>query len=438
MLALPLSTVPAALAARAPAAVSRVGSTAPKPTSPDHYSPRTGVQFNEPYNRIQHPYAIRRQIVRSINSTVRGDKIRMASWNIRGRAYTSSLIKAHRRGVSVRVVMDRGNDNATYPNPDAERLRVALAKNDAQRTPDMRSALIRCRQSCRGTHGIAHSKFFLFDHVGTRHWVTMYGSNNATDVAVNSQWNDLYTIVDNEAVYRTFDTVFEEMSQDRKPATGPFRKITLGNRTFSFYPYSGPAAGAQADPDLAKLRKVRCQGATGGAGWQGHTKVRIAQDAILGERGIAIAKRLVTMRKRGCDIRLIYSLLGRQIHTILRNGGVPMLQYAYDRNRDGMYDIYLHMKSMAISGVYAGQANARVVFDGTANWSPVALVSDEVVGEIHNRATTTDYIDWIDYLYTHRPPSWGPTNLEPVTYSSGLEARRLPVDPYALMRREGL
>ncbi|HJQ06858.1 MAG TPA: phospholipase D-like domain-containing protein [Nocardioides sp.] len=437
----PVHALPSAPAALVPAA--QVARTTPKapPTPPDHYVVRNGVRFNDPYGRDGHGMSmIRRHIIRTINSTTLGDHIFISSWNIRGKGYADALIAAHHRGVGVRIVMDHGNANQLAPNPDVSRIMRAF-KGDAKRYPPNQSALVRCNGSCRGAHGIAHSKFFLFDHVGDRSWITMYGSNNATDVAANSQWNDMFTIANNKTVFDDFLSIFRQMVPDKNMGSKAYVHFAVDpTRAFNFYPNVG--ATAVADPDLQRLRQITCTGATGGTGVNGHTKVRIAQDALLGQRGINIAKRLVQMRNQGCDIRLIYSLLGGNARKVLVAGKVPMLQYSYDRNRDGMYDIYLHMKDMAISGVFRGKTDDRVVFNGSANWSPVALVSDEIVGEIHDARTTANYIDWIDYLWHHRPSSWGPVNLAPVSSSTsgGIDRPIVgrTVDPYALMRKEDM
>lgn len=407
--------------------------------SPDHYNVQGGVTFNEPYGRHGHSWrAIRRHILRTINTMKRGDHIKIASWNVRGRPYTDSLIKAHHRGVSVQVIMDRGNANPRHPNPDVARM-VRAFRGDGNRKASNRSWVKKCRSSCRGTSGIPHSKFFLFDRVGKKRYVTMYSSNNATDVAAHDQWNDLMTFVGRKAIYNKFVTVFNQMRQDRSRGKNTLLAWKANKSlTFNFYPWVGTRA--KGDPDLKRLNQIRCKGARGGTGWRGHTKIRIAQDALLSRRGIRIAHRLVHMRRHHCDIRLVYSLLGGKVRKILKAGHVPMLQYSYDRNRDGMYDIYLHMKAMAISGVFRGKHDARVVFNGTANWTPVALASDEVVVRIASRAVMRKYVNWIDFLFNNRPARWGPDNLGRTTTTSMVNGRRIvkKIDPYALMKREGL
>ena len=57
--------------------------------------------------------------------------------------------------------------------------------------------------------------------------------------------------------------------------------------------------------------------------------------------------------------------------------GVPRNHLVRDRDGDGAFDIYLHMKAMAISGHYGGRRGARIVYQGSENWSGLASLSDE-------------------------------------------------------------
>jgi phosphatidylserine/phosphatidylglycerophosphate/cardiolipin synthase-like enzyme len=414
------------------------------PPAPDHYLPPKGVRFNEPYNRVHPSYNIRRHILRTIDSMRPGTKIRISAWNVHSYYYTHALILAHQRGVSVRVIMDHANAFAGYPNPDVNRLQAALKVGDGKRSPGMTSWLKKCYASCRGRGGIPHSKFFLFDRVGGRgnhgakstgvKYVTMYGSNNATDLAANVQWNDLFTFVGHPSVYNEFIQIFHSMSQDKKVPGGAFREFEHNGFNLYFYPYTGAEADQLGDPDLRFLNNVRCTGATGHSGNHGHTIVRMAQDAILGDRGIAIAHRIATMEKRGCDIRIVYSLLGGNVIKVLRAAHVPLMHLAYDANDDGLYDHYLHMKAMAISGVYKGDTSAHVTINGSANWSPVALASDEIVGELFRPKVTSQYISWINWLFTHRPSWWLPDQANVTARRVGPDGHL--VDPYKLIRED--
>ena len=352
---------------------------APASATPDYYIPQGGPAFNNPYGKEKEVRRLIRQVNRTIDSVPRGGKIRISAWNVRSYHLTSSLIRAHRRNVSVQVVMDRLNWNPNNPNIDAARLHAALKKGNKNRSADMKSFLKRCLSSCRGKHGIPHSKFFLFNKVkgkrkdGTQRtvkWVTMFGSYNATELGATIQWNDLYTVKNDYPRWKTFENIFNEMRRDKKRRQG-FVQYDDGVLYNAFYPYTG--AGTEADPVMAMLDQIRCKGAAVG---NGRTRIRIAQTSMYGDRGLMIARKLAKLKKQGCNIRLVYAMFGNQVLKILRNAGVPLTHLAYDSNEDGLYDKYVHMKAMAVSGHIYGNPAGKITLNGSANWTSVALASD--------------------------------------------------------------
>jgi len=425
---------------------SSATSAKPKPPKEPKYTPASGATFNNPYGTTASRRAIIRKLLKTIDSVPRGEEIRIASWNVRSPDITAALLRAKKRRVSVQVVMDRSNWREDNPNPDAARLYRELKKGNKHRKLERRSWLRQCRGACRGPHGIAHTKFFLFSKAGKAENVVIYGSNNATELAATIQWNDIYTRVNKPDEYAEFLSVFNEMALDHKPKGGGYREWQHGGFTAIFYPYAGKLA-PKTDPVMDVLNKVRCLGATNGRGVNGHTKIRIAQTAMYGERGIAIAHRLAQMHRRGCNIRLVYAMFGNEVLRILRHeagrGGIPMTHLAWDRNEDGIYDRYVHMKTMTVSGVYDGKTNATLTINGSANWTPVSLASDEVIGVLTQAKPNRVYANWIDYLFTHRPASWG---RDAIGVASGVNdaveggmERRLgstAPDPYALIKKE--
>jgi phosphatidylserine/phosphatidylglycerophosphate/cardiolipin synthase-like enzyme len=417
-------------------ALALVAGTGAAQATPAHFNPPKGPTFNNPFGTNASRFAINTKLIRTINSVRPGHKIRIASWNFRSTGISRALIRAHRRGVSVRVIMDFGNWNPDIPNPIAHRTHVALSRGDKHRKADMTSWLRRCKGSCRGPHGIAHTKFYTFDKVQHTPNVVMYGSANATLLAATIQWNDIFTVTNSSSRYREFIRVFDQMKRDRAVRQG-YLHYTHGAMQLGFYPYTG--RHTRRDPVLSVLNNVRCTGATRGTGINGHTKVRIAQTATYGNRGLAIAHRLAEMKKRGCNIRLVYAMFGRGALKVMRQdagpGGVPMTHLAYDADCNGIYDKYVHMKSMTVSGVYGKNTHARITWNGSANWTPVSLASDEVVGRWESRRVTATYASWIDFLFTHVPAVWDPHHCEtPGTVTE--RAAALHVDPYALIRQD--
>ena len=440
-------------------AVALTGLQAPASATPDKYVPKNGPAFNNPYGKEKDVRRLIRQVNRTIDSVPRGGKIRISAWNVRSRNITNALIRAHNRKVSVQVVMDRANWNPNNPNIDAARLKAALKVGNKKRSADKKSYLRRCVGSCRGKYGIPHSKFFLFNKVKAKkggtvrtvRWVTMFGSYNATELGATIQWNDLYTIKNQYDRWKTFENVFYEMVRD-KPRKQGFVGYDDGSVYTYFYPFNG--TGAESDPDLAVLNQISC---TGAATRSGRTRIRIAQTAMYGDRGLRLAKKLAQLQRQGCGIRLVYAMFGNQVLKVLRDANVPLTHLAYDANEDGIYDRYVHMKSMAVSGNFNGNPAAKITWNGSANWTSVALASDEVVGVVRKKWVTNRYMQWIDYMFTHRPAAWGPqhpsNNVSAPTgrptigsqgsmtqeqYAAMVEkrAKKRGVDPYALIKEE--
>ena len=432
---------------------------APASATPDHYAPRNGPAFNNPYGKERQVRTLIRQVNRTIDSVPKGGKIRISAWNVRSYHIVSALLRAHQRKVSVQVIMDRHNWNPNNPNRDAARLKDGLKVGNKKRSVSDKSWLRRCLSSCRAKHGIPHTKFFLFNKVkdkrkkkvSTVRNVIMYGSFNATELGATIQWNDLYTIKNQPARYSTFLHVFKQMSKDKNVKQG-FLTYDDGVVANQFYPYLGK--GTENDPVISTLNAVSCKGA---ATSNGRTRIRIAQTAMYGDRGLQIARKLAQLQRQGCGIRLVYAMFGNQVLKILRTAGVPLTHLAYDSNYDGLYDRYVHMKSMAISGKVLGNPAAKVTWNGSANWTPVALASDEVLGTVRKNWVTNRYMQWIDYLFTHRPAAWGtehPGNhgggatgrpvigatvpLSQEAYAAVVErrAKARGVDPYALIKEE--
>lgn len=371
--------------------------------APDRYTPQTGPLFNDPTSDARRR-VIRRHLMRSINSTPTGATIRVASWNIASDGLVDALIRAHRRGVGVRTVMSRAVASRQGDSYNA-RLTRALSRGNANRPPALKSYARTCRSSCRGNGGIAHTKMYLFSRVGRASDVVMVSSANFTDAAGANQWNDIYTVTGRPALSRKFEQIFTEMTRDRW-ARPPYQTKQVGPYLATFLPYQGRTA--KGDLVLRELGRVRCAGARGGTGANGHTVIRIAQTAIVGKRGLRIAERLRQMDARGCDIRILYAVAGREVRRVLNAAGIPNRAYVQDTSGDGVYDNYLHAKVMTVSGVYGGSSAARVAWNGSQNWSPVALASDEAGFRIQLGWVQRTYAGWFNSLWSNMPENAAP------------------------------
>ncbi len=303
-------------------------------------------------------------MLRAIRHTPRGSKFRAMTWNFNSWVFVKALKRAHKRGVSVRIIMARQLAREQGRGGPYNTLRRALKRQD--RRPEMRSWFRTCDHSCRGKGGSMHSKIYLFSKTGVQPRVVMSSSANLTGAAAANQYNDMFTVVGSKAAFRGSIKMFNEASRDRR---APARVYTAGTIRGWFQPRFG-----RKDLVSKMLSRVKCRGARG-AGINGRTSLRIAQDVIHSRRGIRIARQIKQLHREGCNIRLVYSQLGGNVWRILK--GVPRNHLVRDSDGDGAYDVYLHMKAMAISGHYGGRRGARIVYQGSENWSGLASMSDE-------------------------------------------------------------
>jgi phosphatidylserine/phosphatidylglycerophosphate/cardiolipin synthase-like enzyme len=366
-------------------AVDLVSSKPRKPRKPRRvFVPARGVTFNDPMSGRRR--AILTKVVKSIKATRKGQYVRIITWNLDDRPIATELIRAKRRGVRVQVVVSAVVDNGNYT-------RLARALNRNKRDD---SFAVQCRGACRSNRKIMHSKIFLFSKVGHVQNISMFGSVNLTTPAGNRQWNDMVT-THNKGLYDYLARVIAQSARDKAVAR-PYDVRNIGRFRVTLFPVGN------RNPVLAELRKIRCNGATGGAGSNGHTVIRIAVAGWFDAYGGAIAERLRQMWDRGCNIKIITTLAGRGVNQILKDGRgrgpVPIRELSIDRNGDEIPERYLHMKAMSVSGVYGKNKSANVVFTGSPNWSTRAQRSEEVwIRILQDPKMVRSYNSWIDRLY---------------------------------------
>jgi hypothetical protein len=376
--------------------------------APGHTTPQWGPSFNNP---TQGSTAARRNIervYRMIQSTkgYKGIKrpslcptkeenypntIRIALYSFSDPRIADALIRAHRRCVSVQVLMNDHLSNSDVPA--FGRLQHALGYHR-----DRRSFARRCRDGCRGKAGPLHTKMYLFSKTGKADHVVTFGSSNMTGKAANVQWNDLFVWKSRVGLYNQFMTIFRESVRDRRAPAPVERNYRDGSLTTMFWPQPGHTKAN--DRALDALQQVRCGARpTGGTGFNGHTAVSINIHAMEGERGLYIAQHMVKMRKAGCRMRVLYGLIAPRIHRTLKNGGVPNRRTIFDRDDNGYTDMYTHMKYVGVNGVVGRDTSARVMYTGSENFSQKTVYGDEVWQRIPSSRAWRRYQELFDMIW---------------------------------------
>jgi PLD-like domain len=423
------------------------------------YDPNPGGTFNvpDPWGGTRANYRIVHHVERAINKAQGPTKrypnptIHIATFLLDRTPSVDALVKACRRGISVRVILDRDIDNRNSRrlirvlNSDNVRDRNGDGKPDSKPKrgpcdkplkdkkdkrgkgkksghmagPDGtgrlsqaqvlrsvkrptkaavtwgkdRSYVKRCMGSCRGAGGNMHSKFFTFSRTGEARHVVMVSSSNLNRGGAQGGWNDLYTIRNRPVTYRGFVRVHRDMTDDRKAGD---KKVQINDGPFvsRFFPMRN--ASRDTDPTLRDLSKIDCRTA------RFRTRVHVSMFYWKGKRGNYLASRLLNMAREGCKVSVIYGAPSLEIAERLRNAAdrrlINLWDSRWDRNEDGYSEVRTHAKYVLVRGTYGKDRSAHVVMTGSQNWVAGSLSrSDEVTLNVQNRQAYLDYLrNWSD------------------------------------------
>ena len=347
--------------ASAPAAAS-------KQRKGNKWTPPVGALLSDPMIKGQNRNILQR-VITAINNTAKKEYIRVVVWNYDDRPVTNALLAADRRGVHVQIVVAGSVDNANWNRTRAQLNRKTTDKSFA----------LKCTGGCRSQTKIMHAKYIIFSRIHKAKNISMFGSFNLTTPAGNRQWNDMVT-TRNFGLYNALEQTFNEYAND-VIVPAPYKVTDLGKYQVTLFP------AFNRNPILEELKKVACVGTTDGAGnKKRRTIVRIAIAGWFDAYGNDIARQVRNLWERGCDVRIITTLAGRGVNRALKapggRGPVPIKEVTYDPNQDGIPERYLHMKNIAISGIFDGDKSANVLITGSPNWSTRGQKSDEILFRI--------------------------------------------------------
>lgn len=411
LLALPTSGSGASAAPGIPTGGSSVSSSdaAVRVAARDRskFSLQPGVTFNSPVGDRATRRAILDRLLAAIRNARKGSTIEIMTWNYLTSEGTDALLRAQKRGVVVRVLIDQANADEDSPNPPFNRLRRGLRAQNGDRPYALRSAAKTCQNSCRGRGGAAHSKFYLFSHTGTSRRVVIQGSANFTQAMANNQWNEVFTYVDRRPIWDFMQARFDEAWKDT-PVKRAFAEVEDGGYGLYLSPNYGP--DWVSDPILDALDQVRCRGAVDAGNANGRTIIRSSPDVIRGRRGMAAARQLRALWEEGCDVHILYTVMGTDVRRHLRDpsgrGAVPMVHLVQDFDDDGEFDNYFHLKVWTINGRMGSNRTAYLAFNGSANTSDLATSSDEITGVFTTPYRVLTYQRFIDRWFDNPPPGY--------------------------------
>lgn len=355
------------------------------------------------------------------------DKIDFALYGLRGQpAVLEALVRAKRRGVAIRGIVDMDASNHTYySDTEALMAKIGTIKSDQlhdaakaaeQDDEPERVQVDRCERpagflgplQCVGydlgdeclVAGLAsrgaitydgdiqHDKFFVVD--GRYVWT---GSANVSDSDITGFNANVVIVLDSPEIaaqyMREIDQMYGQGRFHRDKETFPEQRVAVGDAAVTvWFPPEG-------DGEIKALRAA-LQAATD------HIDV-----SVFYLTHTALAGDLIAAKRRGVRVRVIVdatsALNDYSKHELLRAAGIPVKV----ENWPGK----MHAKAVAIDD--------RVVFAGSMNWTSAGVRdNDENILEIESPEQARAYEAWFDRLWTSIPDKWSTDRPDPESADS--------------------
>lgn len=472
--------VPAAATGATSGSVGTTVVAAQAKPKPKRFMPKAGATFNvpAPWGGWLAQHTIVRTVEDAMNHTKprRDDPkpvIALSNFLYDRAITTDTLIRACKRGVGIRVILDWDARNGTQGrlfhalNADNVRDRNHDRKpdrrpksgpcgtpkrkhhhnnretvgNDRVLVPGVhvptrelvqwgkdRSYAIWCKGACRGVKSDfanMHTKMYLLSNSGAARNVVMVSSANMNKGGAVNGWNDLYVMNNRPKLYGGFLKIHRAMTLKIPEGRGR-EQMTDGPYTARFFPMK--LAGAPNDPTLKDLRTVRCTSKLG------KTQIYISMFYWKGIRGNHIADKVLDLARHGCNVQVIVGAPSNQIYGRLRDAAAAHLITLYDSRYGERPDpddpelivpqVRTHGKYIAIKGTYRNNRKAYVVMTGSANWVGGSLaVGDEVSINIERKRAYDQYVANWNATRAHSVRKPGP---DPIDWGgTGRTARAL-------------
>ncbi|MEW2573194.1 phospholipase D-like domain-containing protein [Streptomyces sp. NPDC047070] len=388
-----------ALATVLSAAGIQAGTTAGTAQAVDNPTWTEGPIFNDPLGTTDQQYAIRARLIELTNSALPGSTIKVAVYHVWEAGVVDALVAAKNRGVRVQVLLDESSISDRPTNTAYGTLASGLGTD---RTKGSYVSTCPESKSCLGDpqfgQSIMHNKFWLFSAVKGATNVVVETTSNSTPSAHTRFFNDALLLPNNPTMYDAYADYFDTMvAQDWE--SWNYRTVSNGLYKAYFFPRAGNTRAT--DSVYSILNNVTCK-YKDTAGVTQSTKVRVA---IFKITRLAIAEKLVDLKKAGCSVSIVYAESDsakssggakgtwEKLHT---TGGPTVRCYNDDRDplnpgKKLVTPYIIHSKYILVDGMYDGVKN-KVSFTGSGNYTGPALrENDESIVKVDDDAVHDMY-----------------------------------------------
>lgn len=387
--------------------------------------------FNHPPGSEAEQYAIFQQLARIIDRVPAGEHIEM-SWFEFKVPYTTDtetkpnipqrLVKAHKRGVNVRIVLD---NNTKDGNSNSNRYPYKTIAPELGTDSDADSYIVLCpdKKGCIGkrklytdSYAYNHNKFLIATKIKLNDGsivsdVVFQSSGNLGTWDADTSWNNAITW-NETASFANYRKYFSDLAANYNgPGNDNYYWIgdTDDKYKTHFFPRketNGDLNQASTDSIVSALKVVKCSYTGEEDGKKHQTDVRVVMWAFT---RIAVAEKLAELARNGCWVDVVYSEANDNIVTALKNTGGKKIGITKCGVAHEGRNLRPHSKYMLIDGAYDDDQIPRV-FTGSHNYAMTALRNaDESLIRIRDKDIHYSYLH--DNFYTVRDTCSGKTPL---------------------------
>ncbi|KAJ6437227.1 PLD-like domain-containing protein [Purpureocillium lavendulum] len=367
--------------------------------------------FNNPAGTETQQYAIFQQLARVIDHVPAGETIAL-SWFGFDASYTDTdtrpniadrLVRAKKRGVQVRVVLDNNKlkNSKAYPY---KTLAPVLGTDDAAKSfivlcPDKKGCIAK-RKIYADTTAYNHNKFLIASRI------VLDSGKNVSDVVFQSSsnlgtwdadtaWNNAITWSETSS-YKNYQRYFNDLRVNHD-GKGVENYYWIGKSADKykthFFPRketNGDLNQASTDTIVSALNAVKCS-YKDSKGNTHQTDVRVVMWAFT---RVAVANKLAALVRAGCWVDVVYtagndneSVVKALKNTGGKKIGVTRCSVPYKGRK-----LRPHSKIMLIDGAYDDDQVPRI-FMGSHNYAMSALRNaDESLVRIRDGAVHAEYL----------------------------------------------
>lgn len=358
-----------------------------------------GPIFNDPLGTGDEQLAIRTRLIELTDAALPGSTIKVAVYHVWEASVVDALIAAKNRGVNVKVLLDESSISDRPTNTSYSTLAAALGTD---RTKSSYITACPVDKSCLGDpkygQSIMHNKFWLFSAVEGATNVVVQTTSNSTPSAHTKFFNDALLLPNNPTMYDAYADYFDTMVA-KGWKSWEYRTVSNGLYKAYFF----PRAGNTRDTDTVHsvLNNVQCT-YKDAAGVTQKTWVRVA---IFKITRLAIAEKLVALKKAGCNVSIVYAESDsakssggtKGTWEMMHTSGGPTVR-CYNDDRDPLNPgkklttpYIIHSKYILVDGKYDG-ARKKISFTGSGNYTGPALrENDESIVKVDDNAVHDMY-----------------------------------------------